>query len=548
MSTLNVTNLKNSASSIINGILNADGTTTFGGNITFAPLQPLGNLQFLQSGTGAVTRTAQSKLQDIVSVEDFGAVGDGAVDDTAAIQAAIDYVAQIPFSGGKVTFKSTGIYAFTQLVFPSNTAGNTNGGVKLEGNGCVLLKTTSSGLGVLVQGAPGSSSQRRQNSSVRNIAFKTNTTQTPGTGCLVISNSDHTLLDNLNFESFDTAIEIVDSFDSRINNTYIRNSISKDIYLYGTSGLSTVDTFITNCLGEGVSGNTTKTGLHINSGVSGVYAADSDFTQGSIGIKIDHTVQANPAYRPEWLFFTAVLGDTATNLGWDISGPANGIYLTQCWACSCGQNGFAINGGSVIEMTSCIAYNNGQHGVSLTGSAQDVYINGGTFCNNSQFNTSTYYGINIGSGISNFRITNATCSNLSSLPLPTKQGVGIYVNNGTSDNYQVIGNICQGNTVSSIVSLGTGSTKKISDNLGFNPVGIVTPQPTLPSSLGVFVNDLGIDATVYITGGTVTDIELNYKGAGWASTGIQSGSVSVPANCSIRVTYSVAPTWQWLFN
>lgn len=40
--------------------------------------------------TGATARTVNAKLQETVSVRDFGAVGDGIVDDTAAIQAAIN--------------------------------------------------------------------------------------------------------------------------------------------------------------------------------------------------------------------------------------------------------------------------------------------------------------------------------------------------------------------------------------------------------------------------------------------------------------------------
>ena len=44
---------------------------------------------FQASGASASVRNAQSKLRDTVSVKDFGAVGDGVANDTAAIQAAL---------------------------------------------------------------------------------------------------------------------------------------------------------------------------------------------------------------------------------------------------------------------------------------------------------------------------------------------------------------------------------------------------------------------------------------------------------------------------
>lgn len=47
-----------------------------------------GLVGFQQSGAGAVARTMQDKAREVVSVKDFGAVGDGVTDDTAAFSAA----------------------------------------------------------------------------------------------------------------------------------------------------------------------------------------------------------------------------------------------------------------------------------------------------------------------------------------------------------------------------------------------------------------------------------------------------------------------------
>lgn len=69
---------------------------------------------FLQSGTGASSRSVQVKLREIVSVTDFGAAGDGTTDDTSSIQAAINTRKSIYFPAGEYLVTNT-------LAFPTTT-------------------------------------------------------------------------------------------------------------------------------------------------------------------------------------------------------------------------------------------------------------------------------------------------------------------------------------------------------------------------------------------------------------------------------------------
>ena len=66
-------------------------------------------ITYNQGGTGAQDRTVKAKLQETVSVKDFGAVGDGVTDDTAAIQAALD-------SGKKRIHMPEGTYKVTDRI------------------------------------------------------------------------------------------------------------------------------------------------------------------------------------------------------------------------------------------------------------------------------------------------------------------------------------------------------------------------------------------------------------------------------------------------
>jgi hypothetical protein len=65
------------------------------------------NVAYDPAGTGAVATTVETKLRETVSVKDFGAVGDGVTDDTAAINLAIVAVGS---AGGGTVYFPAGTY------------------------------------------------------------------------------------------------------------------------------------------------------------------------------------------------------------------------------------------------------------------------------------------------------------------------------------------------------------------------------------------------------------------------------------------------------
>lgn len=82
-------------------------------DFTNVPSNSSANVTFLQAGGSAVSRSVQSKLRDSVNVKDFGAVGDGVTNDTAAFNAAMVYAQ----STGIAVVEATGDFVTSNLTF-----------------------------------------------------------------------------------------------------------------------------------------------------------------------------------------------------------------------------------------------------------------------------------------------------------------------------------------------------------------------------------------------------------------------------------------------
>jgi len=122
------------------------------------------HLQFTQAGAGAKPRGLTAKLQDMVSVKDFGAVGDGNADDTVAIQAAID--------SGKAAFVPKGTYKISATL-------NLNDGYKalIGDESMPIITKTNAGPAIRI-GVTSGTAGLNERSSVQNLFLKS-TTVTP---------------------------------------------------------------------------------------------------------------------------------------------------------------------------------------------------------------------------------------------------------------------------------------------------------------------------------------------------------------------------------
>jgi len=153
-------------------------------------------INYNQGSTGAVNQTFTSKLQQTVSVKDFGATGDGATNDTVAVQAAITYVNSI---GGGSVYAPRGTYVCGSVnLFPN---------VKIYGDGAATIfkqNTSLSTLGLFTCNS-GSPTVFISNITLRDFQVLGNSVAqgfSEFIHLIIMSGVKNVLIDNIQFNGF----------------------------------------------------------------------------------------------------------------------------------------------------------------------------------------------------------------------------------------------------------------------------------------------------------------------------------------------------------
>ena len=92
---------------------------------------------YLPAGINAVSTTVQTKLRESVSVQDFGALGNGVTDDTAAIQQA--FTSAAAFTPKKTVYFPAGTY----VINPSTTIDATGCSIDGDGQNVSIIKPSA---------------------------------------------------------------------------------------------------------------------------------------------------------------------------------------------------------------------------------------------------------------------------------------------------------------------------------------------------------------------------------------------------------------------
>lgn len=306
------------------------------------------NMPWTQNQTGAVTRNVNVKLDECLSVLDFGAVGNGVVDDTAAIQTAVT-AAQ---ASGKALYVPAGIYAVQSVTVSS--------GLRMFGDTPTssVFKQQSVGDAIFSN----YTSSTKTNISFENLGFDVNLKDTG----INIKNVVGFTARNCYFDNIQTWGICIGIDDARASTTTITSS---DILIENCRFKNIVATFehlllynaknivVRDCNFE--LATTFGVGIGLYQNLSGVTVDSCQFTSLSRGLY--YAVTTNEIVISNCRFDScniAIQGANESDQGLFGQGWVYGLFITGCYFTNSGN--IACEIGAVFDgaMTDCYFANN----------------------------------------------------------------------------------------------------------------------------------------------------------------------------------------------
>ena len=505
-----------------------------------------------QGGTGAVQRTVNSKLLDTVNARDFGVVGNGVADDTAAIQAFFNYVTQNGLKG----FIPAGNYLLSSLVTIALGAQ----GFELLGAGCdsaqFLAKSTFAatpviqivGTGTTIGWTLGGfailpSSSGSGNATVGlQIGSASNTTNINGYQFSTIKDVQISGFVNLYGITHARMIKFYNC--AGWNQTYATANtcvnISQNGYFTGDLVFDTCQ-FVSSDNANNYAVNITSTvgPYNANNGncsVSGIKFLNCDLYAGAQAVNA--TVQ-NSAYLSDF-WFTGVQVDQQTVNAILMVAQGSGsliqdIHIGDCYFAKSTTAQITIAAETGATATDIYIHhnqviqtqNNGINFYGVGGTLKNVHVNDNSFPDANttaaliEFNT-----------VSRFSCSGNTASGV--FGVTTAQHI-VQIESGCT-NFHVEGNNGAGYTAGSVINDLSGNvTKIIANNPGYNPIGLNTITPG--ASPYAYVNTSGAPQVVTVSNGTVSALNI----AGIAVTVQTDNQIVVPQGATLTVTYSAVP-------
>jgi hypothetical protein len=370
-----------------------------------------GMVGFKQSGTGAVPRSVMDKMREVVSVKDFGAVGDGVTDDTVAIQKAVDAVG---LTGGGAVYFPSGTYVISSVIHCLYQS------VRIVGDSRYSTLIRQSTLNSKIISITGNFC------CVEHVSLSYSGVPVAGATAIYCVGSYCTLKDFV-IRNSHTALEWYQGVAGKVTDFELFDYEAVGLYAHNINDLF-VSRFIINA---GNASRGTLGGIRLVNKVEAFVCTDGDVLLGEYSLTMDTDVFAIGS-RPAYNNFTNIFFDSANNSA--LINKCVETDFVMCWF-SCGRAGGGSSGAVVdncqsIRFTNSRFFNCGGSGVVVNASSSDITF---TACkadsNSVTSGAGNSHGFQFSNNCTQFQIIGCTASN--GLYTGT-QGYGIFIGSGSN--------------------------------------------------------------------------------------------------------------------